>query len=144
MRLKRLKQIILVLFCKLDLTEDKSELKDINEMLEAVIMKYLSVKVGDEDSLEKCQRYDRTIESFSPSDCKIFKKGDLMRLFRLLHFPDVCRFDNKSVMPGEEIFLRGLYELVTGENKHSIANHELTNILSPIYIIILSILLWTT
>jgi len=95
-------------------------------MLEAAIMKYLFVKIGDEDDLEKCERYDRTIESFSPSDCKIFfefKKGDLMRLFRLFNFPDVCRFDNKSVMPGEEVFLRGLYEIVTGENKHSIARN---------------------
>ena len=69
-RLKRLKKIILALFCKIDTTQDPAEKK--NDMLETVVLKYLSLKVVDDDGMEQCERYDRTIESFSPCDCKIF------------------------------------------------------------------------
>ena len=116
-RLKRLKKIILALFCKIDTAQDPSENKNLNGMLEAVVLKYLSLKVVDDDGMEQCERYDRTIESFSPCDCKIFfefKKADLTRVFQLLRFPDICKFDNRSEMNGEEVFLRGLYELVNG------------------------------
>jgi len=64
------------------------------------------------------------IQSFSESDCKImfeFKKTDLLRLLPLLHLPDECIFDNRTKMAGEEVFLSGLYELVSGANKHEIA-----------------------
>ena len=50
-----------------------------------------------------------------------FKKTDLLRLLPLLCLPDDCTFDNRSKMVGEEVFLRGLYELVSGANKHEIA-----------------------
>jgi hypothetical protein len=50
-----------------------------------------------------------------------FKKTDLLRLLPLLRLPDECTFDNRSKMAGEEVFLRGLYELVSGANKHEIA-----------------------
>ena len=65
-----------------------------------------------------------TIRSFSANDCKImfeFKKTDLLRLLPLLRLPDECTFDNRSKMAGEEVFLRRLYELVSGANKHEIA-----------------------
>lgn len=124
--LKRLKKIILALFCKIDITEDSQEKQDLNFMLEAVILKYLSLKVANDDDMAKCERHNRTIESFSPCDCKIFfefKKTDLSRLFALLRFQDICKFDNKSVMSGEEVFLRGLYELVSGETKHNVSRN---------------------
>ena len=123
-RLKRLKKIILALFCKIDTTQDPAEKK--NDMLETVVLKYLSLKVVDDDGMEQCERYDRTIESFSPCDCKIlfeFKKTDLSRVFQLLHFPDICKFENRCEMTGEEVFLRGLYELVNGETKHNISRN---------------------
>ena len=68
--------------------------------------------------------YARTLYSFCESDCNIFfrfLRHDLQRLVELLRFPQVVRFQNRVVMPGEEIFLRGLYELCQGESKHSIA-----------------------
>jgi hypothetical protein len=70
--LKRLKKIILALFYKIDTTQDPAEKKNLNDMLETVALKYLSLKVVDDDGMEQCERYDRTIESFSPCDCKIF------------------------------------------------------------------------
>jgi hypothetical protein len=44
-----------------------------------------------------------------------FKKTDLSRVFQLLHFPDICKFENRSE--------RGLYELVNGETKHNISRN---------------------
>ena len=86
-RLKKLKKIIKTFIVKLetsDCTEEKEEITDIIDML---ICQYLSIKVADDEQLEKCARFDRTIDSFSASDCKVFfrfKKLDLMRLFPLL------------------------------------------------------------
>ena len=98
-RLKRLKKIILALFCKIGMTDDTEEKKDLNDMLEAVVLKYLSIVVVYKDDMDMCERYDRTISSFSPSDCKTFfefKKADLVRLFPLLNIPEICKFDNRS------------------------------------------------
>ena len=64
------------------------------------------------------------IDDFHESDCYIFfrfQKPDLRLLSKLLKFPDVIIFDNKSKMSGEEVFLRGLYELSSGETKHKIS-----------------------
>ena len=41
-------------------------------MLEALVAKYLSITVADDEGLEKFSRFNRTIDSFSASDCKIF------------------------------------------------------------------------
>jgi len=71
-RIKRLKKIIQTVMCKIYKTEDPLEREDLNHMLDAVVMKYLSIKVVEDDGMEQCGRYNRTIESFSPSDCKIF------------------------------------------------------------------------
>lgn len=71
-------------------------------------------------------RLDRTIESFTESQCWNFfefRKLDLIRLVRELKFPKTCRFDNRSKMSGEEVLLRGLYELVSGEDQYSIAEN---------------------
>jgi hypothetical protein len=49
-----------------------------------------------------------------------FNLRKLTILFQLLQFPDICKFNNRSEMTGEEMFLRGLYDLVNGETKHNI------------------------
>ena len=48
------------------------------------------------------------------------KKEDLYRLKVNLKFEDKCILENRSVMPGEEVLLRGLYELVSGADQHEI------------------------
>jgi len=68
------------------MAEDSNEKQDLTYMVDAAILKYLSHKVAINDDMEKCDRYDRTIESFSPCDCKIsfeFKKLDLLRLMQI-------------------------------------------------------------
>ena len=90
--------------------------------LTRLIMVYFGMVTTEDEGLDKCQRYDKTIQTFSASDCKLmfeFKKTDLLRLLPLLRFPEECTFDNRSKMAGEEVFLRGLYELVSAANKHA-------------------------
>ena len=52
------------------------------------------------------------------------RKKDLSQLVNLLNFPqdEYVQFDNGCRMRSEEVFLRGLYELVSGVNKHRIAS----------------------
>ena len=50
-----------------------------------------------------------------------FRKPELFLLFELLRFPPFVIFDNRLKMLGEEIFLRGLYELASGETQFKIA-----------------------
>jgi hypothetical protein len=66
----------------------------------------------------------RTIGSFSDASWWNFfetDKSDLPRLMAALGIPDRVVLDNGSVMLGEEILLRGLYELVSGEDHYNIA-----------------------
>ena len=88
-RLKKLKKLILVLMVESELSEGADEKEDINLMMEALVARYLAITVTDDEGLEKCSRFNRTIDSFSASDCKIFfefKKIDLWRLLSLLNF----------------------------------------------------------
>jgi hypothetical protein len=114
----------MVLLCKIKICDDHKMKEEMNFKVRKLIMVYLSIATTEDEGLEKCSRYDRSIRSFSASDCKImfeFKKTDLLRLLPLLCLPDDCKFDNRSKMAGEEVFLRGLHELVSGANKHEIA-----------------------
>lgn len=89
-------------------------------------LKYLSVLVDTNPPLEPPRRLNRTIESFSESQCWNFfetRKEDLPRLYKELHFPDVCKLSNGGKLSGEEVFLRGLYELVSGEDQFSICEN---------------------
>ena len=67
------------------------------------------------------------ISTFHESDFRIFfvfGKSDAKLLMDLLRFPDYeVSFSNRGKMHGEEIFLRGLYELVSGENKFKISRN---------------------
>ena len=48
----RRKKIILALFCKIDTTQDPAENKNLYDMLETVVLKYLFMKVVDDDIIE--------------------------------------------------------------------------------------------
>ena len=64
----------------------------------------------------------RDIFSFDCIDCWTFfiaKKLDLPRLVRVF----CCKFNNRMVMSGEEVCLRGLYELISAEDQHNIARN---------------------
>jgi hypothetical protein len=68
----------------------------------------------------------RTIDSFETRQYWAFfntTKDDLNQLYRELLFTESFIFDNESRMSGEEVFLRGLYELRTGCNQFLIAEN---------------------
>ena len=85
-----------------------------------VLATIIEISVEPGDILNK----HRTIESFSESECWNFfetRKSDLYRLCKVLKLTERCILDNGSSMPGEEILLIGLYELVSGSDQYEIA-----------------------
>jgi hypothetical protein len=83
-----------------------------------------------DDNVEKLApplRWHISIDSFTEPQVKLFfrfKKDNLKRLFLLLEFPLWPEFRaNRMRMSGEEVFLRGLYELCSGENKQHICEN---------------------
>ena len=66
----------------------------------------------------------RTIDSFDESSCDQqfrFLKPHLYLLLRLLRFPRIVLLNNGIRMPGEEVLLRGLYEIRSGDNQFDAA-----------------------
>lgn len=87
---------------------------------------YVSIMAERPIPVDELHRYDRTIDSFTESQCWAYfatRKPDLPRLLRALQFPDECRLKNRGKMSGEEVFLRGMYELVSGEDQFSAAEN---------------------
>jgi hypothetical protein len=69
-------------------------------------------------------RKNLLIDDFSRGDANLFfrfNREHLHMLCGLLKMPDWVWFSNRSKMCGEEIFLRGMYELAGGENQHKIS-----------------------
>ena len=63
------------------------------------------------------------IDSFD-DNCKPFfnfRRQDLHRILPLLRFPETCELGYRHKMSGEEVLLRGLYELSSGDEQHDIA-----------------------
>ena len=118
-RIKKFLQYLMIILGSKQLTAEKrAKLQRCFRILAAL---YLNIVVEPERSLEPLIRRDRTIDSFSFSECFInfrFGRAELTRLFTALKFPEWVYFSNRSKMKGEEVFLRGLYELVTGENQY--------------------------
>ena len=88
-----------------------------------VLMCMFSIIVEPVVELDPLVHHQRTIESFSESECWNFfetRKEDLPRLLVVLRIPEQVKLVNGSKMSGEELLLRGLYELVSGNDQHDI------------------------
>ena len=123
-RLKRLTVLIQIKLKQINISKRRKF--DLLSLQTIVSTQYFRVLMEDGAPLERPIRLNRTIDSFSDSNCNIFfrfLKEYLRELLRLLRFPAVIRFDNRSKMTGEEVFLRGLYELCSDESKHKISNN---------------------
>jgi hypothetical protein len=125
---RRIKKFILALMVKQKQEEKIQQLDSSREelfesVLKVLAARYLSIVcVGEEEEQEVERRpsQNRTIESFTASECKInfrFHKEHLQRLMNVLRFPAVVKFQNRRKLRGEEVFLRGLYELCSGNNQ---------------------------
>ena len=94
------------------------------EIVELLLLRYLVMKyTNGKQKLSKIINLNKTIDDFG-FYCKKkfrFESSDLKDLVRLLKFPDVVTFANGITMTGEETFLRGLYELRSGNTNDDIA-----------------------
>jgi hypothetical protein len=90
----------------------------------ALVALSLSIREDVHEKLERPIRHCMVLVDITPEfsfEFLRFRRQHIDQLYALLRFPDEVILDNASVMCGEEVFLRGLYELVTGEKKTSIA-----------------------
>ena len=115
------KQFILVATLR-ELADDDERIPD---LLTAIGLRYASVTFNFSARIRLGTVVLRTsINDFNDSDCFIFfrfLKADLFRLLILLNFPHTVKFNNRAKMSGEEVMLRGLYELASEETKHKIS-----------------------
>ena len=92
----------------------------LKRILKFYILFYLDVTIDRSGAslLKPIPRKSIYIHDFDLDESFIyfrFRKPELFLLFELLRFPPFVIFDNRIKMLGEEIFLRGLYELASGE-----------------------------
>ena len=102
------------------------ERENLMRALKCCIAYYLSIITYEDEDHDFTPSHQRTISSFSPSQCNTefrFLSAHLELLVSLLKFPDECILNNGIKMRGEEVLLRGLYELASGEMKHKVASH---------------------
>jgi len=107
----------------LDFIDDSDEFDDIIFELAA---EYLRVTIDDLGPLPPVTLFEWKINSLCPIFCESFlrfKKPELETLYGLLRFPNSCKFPNKGGrMDGEEVFVRGLYQMATGATANMIAH----------------------
>jgi hypothetical protein len=90
----------------------------------ALVALSLSIRMDTYEPLERPIRHCLVLSDITHYFSKEFlrfRRENLEELYVFMRFPHKVILENKSVMCGEEVFLRGLYELVTGEKKTSIA-----------------------
>jgi len=123
---RKLEKLIKALIVKASIEIDMEEKVKILRMIKLLSIKYFQLTFETYQPLPRPLRWVVSIDSFSGDECWNFfttRKGDLWRLCTALRFPESIVLNNGSRMPGEEVFLRGLYELVSGENQFNIATN---------------------
>ena len=122
-KLAKVQKLINVL---LILTKKKPDIQKYKNLLRVCFAKRILLSYSDEVKFRKVRDKKRTIESFTEfakSNFR-FESEHLRLLVDELNFPPIVKFKNgMKKMPGEEVFLRGLFELVSGAKKHLIAEH---------------------
>ena len=120
----KIKKIILAMMAYMATTKlEPDQREQMMNRLRMLSAYYLYIVVDRGEALERPIRLNFTIDSFSSSDCRIFfrfRQPDLHCLHALLQIPEKVVLENRSVMRGEEVLLRGLYELASGESQHKV------------------------
>ena len=122
----KLQKLVLVSMFQARSVESDEEREKISGLAHLALRKYCTILYFEDEGLPRPIRLDRRIASFSASQCWNFfetRDEDLIRLLRALRLPEMCTLRNGSTMAGEEVMLRGLLELVTGDNQYNIAEN---------------------
>ena len=133
-RMKKMLYIILITIRRKEKGRKDKQIR-LRKLLKASFARYLQVVYYAPKPLRPPRRLDRTIGSFSNQDCPLFfrfTKPHLRELYELLGFKalddndedeGIVSFDNHERMGREEIMLRALYELASGETQHKISSN---------------------
>jgi len=123
---RNLKRLLLFLMVQKSF-EDSSSSEFTNRSFEIAAAQYLNLVMTDvklTNAPKVTPQLRCHIDEFHDYECKLMfsfrSKSCLHRLKKALNFPEYIIFSNRSRMSGEECFLRGLYELVSGENQEKI------------------------
>jgi hypothetical protein len=119
---KKMKKLVFVIMAKLaGEVQGSYEFIHLDRCLRFCMAKYLFMTAGPDVELEHQPNLHRTIDSFNDDSSLLHfrfkKREDLRRMLHLLQFPDDIKMDNRSWQRGEEVFLRGLYEMRCGGNQ---------------------------
>ena len=121
-RMEKLYKKALILLLSADLDSDEESMMIM--IAKIAERRYKSAVEKGDINVTSSPSLGRTIDSFEVQQFWSFfrfTKDDLKRLKGELLFDDEYIFDNRTRMSGEEVFLRGLYELSSGENQFKIA-----------------------
>jgi hypothetical protein len=122
--MRKLRRLITVCCLKAKYDDENSEFH--HSLAWAAYRKYLGINYMPRIQLPPSLDRKRDLASFDKIDCWSFfkcKKGDMPRFFRVLRLPEECILSNRIKMRGEEVFCRGMYELISGEDQHNIGRN---------------------
>eukprot|EP01040_Poterioochromonas_malhamensis_P006982 gene6983-7532_t len=108
------------------LSVGKDQFEKERERTKKLIKLLMKIKIDPQPTPSPPPRLKTSINNFDESYLKNtfkFSKLHLRRLLELLNLPKDVSLSNRSKMTGEEVFLRGLYELSTGETKYNICEN---------------------
>ena len=113
-----------LMYCMLKARMEGGNSKVWDDLGKDVMVEYMKIVMDMNPPLPAVPNRERTIDSFPADVCGPFfrfRTDELHRIKDLLNFPAIMKFPNRSTLSGEEVMLRGLYELATGENQFRIA-----------------------
>ena len=119
-KLRVLKKCAMMLMAKFKREKDVIEKKKVKRKILLCINLSLGIQIDTYVPIDRPVRMIVSLENMTYMFSKEFlrfRKEDITNLYLLLRFPDKVRLENRSTMSGQEVFMRGLYELCTGAKK---------------------------
>lgn len=120
-KVERSEKLVLFLHAMQKLRPSEDRFKILTRI---ALARHLHLSMSPEVQLEKVVDKKRTIESFGRSLKRTFRfeAAELKSMLIELRFPASVELNNGAKLTGEDVMLRGLYELVSGDLKHKIAD----------------------
>jgi hypothetical protein len=124
---ERLEKEMLFAVLYQEILEDEEDKEICDIFIDYCMKAYVDIMIDVSEYLERPVRKEWTIAKCKQSPDWVYnflrlQVNDLDRFYLLLGFQEKIVFKNGSSMSGEEVFIRGMYELTTGETKVSIAD----------------------